>query len=94
MGDTACQMGFWLPGGTIASAPKARTMDEMLAQCENVFNATVSAAAARNPEWIGASVDLKTNPAGQPGQYELPGGSGTGMSTFHPSVACYTDGGR
>lgn len=93
-GNRACQMAFWLPGGTTASAPKTRTMEETLTQCENIFNTTVSAAAAHNPQWVGASINLKTNPAGQPGQYELPGGSGTGMSTFHRSVVCYINGRR
>lgn len=35
------------------------------------------AAAAATPVEFGASINLKTNTDGQPGQENLPGGSGT-----------------
>lgn len=76
-GDQHCQMGFWLPGG--AGAAKAPTMN----QCEVIFNASVSACAAENPHWQGATINLKTNPAGQTDQIALPGGQGTGKNNRH-----------
>ncbi|KAL8723401.1 MAG: hypothetical protein Q9225_000317 [Loekoesia sp. 1 TL-2023] len=81
--DEPCQMGFWLPNDAPLKSPKSNPAaapkpDEH--QCQVIFNATVSAAAAQNPYWIGASVNLVTNPADQKGQWALPGGSGTGIA--------------
>ena len=79
-GDLPCQMGFWLPSDPNAAAIPLEN------QCEVIFNTAVSACAAENPNWGGATINLATNPAGQPNQLLLPNGKGTGM--YH---LCHVD---
>ncbi|KAI4183192.1 MAG: hypothetical protein L6R41_005538 [Letrouitia leprolyta] len=56
-------------------------------QCQNIFNATMSAANTSQDKWMGASINLVKNPANQTGQFSLPGGDGTGAAAnrFYPS---------
>ncbi|KAI4246302.1 MAG: hypothetical protein L6R40_001970 [Gallowayella cf. fulva] len=94
-GDPPCQMGFWLPRDDIEPPSKSSDIDAAPKpsehQCQIIFNATVDAAKANYPNWLSASVNLLTNPANQPGQWDgrqaLPNGTGTGMEIFPlPSV--------
>lgn len=81
-------MGFWLPNSAGArndvtqAAPKPTEK-----QCQNIFNATMSAANTSQDKWMGASINLVKNPANQTGQFSLPGGDGTGAAAnrFYPS---------
>ena len=75
-GDLACQAGFYLPHD-----PAAATIPSY-GQCEQIFSAMLEAAGAATPAVFGASINLRTNPDGQPGQTSLPGGSGTGTRPY------------
>ena len=73
----ACQMGFYLPYETRSqTGDPGSTGEPSQAQCKNIFRAILDANAAHNPQWLGASINLRTFPA--QGQFELPGAEGTG----------------
>ena len=73
-------MGFYLPYETSSKTGNPAFAGEPTeTQCQNIFRAILDANAAHNPQWLGASINLRTFPATAQGQFELPGGEGTGM---------------
>lgn len=83
-----CQMGFWLPdNNTMKGDREEAALKPTEQQCQNIFNATLSAATNSQDKWIGASINLVKNPASQPGQFALPNSAGTGAAAnqFYPS---------
>lgn len=75
-GHPACQAGFVLPDDPAAASIPS------FEQCQQIFNAMAEDAGAATPAGFGASINLRTNPDGQPGQWSLPGGSGTGTGYY------------
>lgn len=61
-GSPACQMGFWLPGDPAAARKPSKS------QCWNIFTTMVHHSQYSGWKWYGASINLKTYPAGQEGQ--------------------------
>lgn len=88
-----CFMGFYIPeGSTTAKRPgtltgtgKPKDALKPEAQCQNIYRAMLDAAASMNPNWVGTSINLKTNPGSPPAPFALPGGSLTGMSLLPQS---------
>lgn len=88
-----CQMGFWISStagaagrpGTITSSSKAMNISNPHRQCNNIFQTMLNAAASQVPKSIGSSINLQQNPATASGQFELPGGLGTGTS-YRPDL--------
>lgn len=84
-------MGFYLPYETRSKTGDTGSAGEpSQTQCKNIFQAILDANAAHNPQWLGASINLRTFPATAQGQFELPNGEGTGKcrSSFKESTCC------
>jgi len=81
-------MGFWIPNGdgaagkpgTITSTNKPFDPTNPQGQCRKIFQTMLDVAASLNPQSLGSSINLLTNPGNAAGQFKLPGGSRTGTS--------------